>query len=305
MIYITGDTHADFTRFSKRWMERKHLELTKDDYIIVCGDFGMCWEPNRTFAYNCNFFEEKPYTVLWVQGNHENYDMIQEFAIEEWHGGKVRHIVRDKVILLERGQVFEIEGKKFFTFGGAHSRDISERILRKSWWPEELPTKEEMFEGLKNLEKNDNEVDYIITHCCATSIQNLLNQGKESTYEPDVMTDYLEQIEKKVQYRKWYFGHYHENKRIDAKHTLLYKAMIPLTDEEIDLEKYPKLGHPLYKHGETVKFRLQGGEKIGRILIVDAYGTFDQGEEPSYDIMVDEERCLYKHIVESEVIGLA
>ena len=59
-----------------------------------------------------------PYTILWVQGNHENYDLIGEYPLEEWHGGKVRHIIRDKVILLERGQVFEIEGKSFFAFEG-------------------------------------------------------------------------------------------------------------------------------------------------------------------------------------------
>lgn len=48
--------------------------------------------------------------ILWVQGNHENYDMIEEYPIEEWNGGKVRHIARDKIILLGRGQVFNIEG---------------------------------------------------------------------------------------------------------------------------------------------------------------------------------------------------
>ena len=189
MIYITGDTHGDFRRFSNKKMLRNGVEFTSDDYIIICGDFGLCWQDDRSFTYNCEFFLNKPYTVLWVQGNHENYDMIQRFQLEEWHGGKVRHIVRDKVILLERGQVYEIEGKTFFTFGGASSHDIEGgvfdrddenyrakvslankrglpyRILRESWWPEELPTKEEMIEGLKNLEKAGNKVDYIITHC--------------------------------------------------------------------------------------------------------------------------------------------
>ena len=115
MIYLTGDTHGEFTRFSNHRMEAKELHLTENDYVIVCGDLGLCWANDRTFLYNCEFFQGKPYTVLWVQGNHENYDMIAEFAVEEWHGGKVIHIVRDKVILLERGQVFNIEGKKFFT----------------------------------------------------------------------------------------------------------------------------------------------------------------------------------------------
>ena len=97
------------------------MELTQDDYIIICGDFGLCWAKDKTFEYHCKNFAEKPYTILWVQGYHENYDMIGEYPVEEWHGGKVRHIIRDKVILLERGQVFEIDGKTFFAFGGASS----------------------------------------------------------------------------------------------------------------------------------------------------------------------------------------
>ena len=105
------------------------MELTQEDYIIICGDFGLCWAKDKTFEYHCKNFAEKPYTILWVQGNHENYDMIGEYPREEWHGGKVRHIIRDKVILLERGQVFEIEGKSFFAFGGASSHDIQGGIL--------------------------------------------------------------------------------------------------------------------------------------------------------------------------------
>ena len=129
MIYITGDTHGDFTRFSAKRLRRTGLELTKEDYIIICGDFGLCWAKDKTFEYHCKNFAEKPYTILWVQGNHENYDMIGEYPLEEWHGGKARHIIRDRVILLERGQVFEIDGKTFFTFGGASSHDIQGGIL--------------------------------------------------------------------------------------------------------------------------------------------------------------------------------
>ena len=58
--------------------------------------------------------------------------MIAEYPLEEWHGGKVRHIVRDKVILLERGQIFNIEGKSFFTFGGASSHDMQGGLLDRN-----------------------------------------------------------------------------------------------------------------------------------------------------------------------------
>lgn len=327
MIYLTGDTHADFTRLSERYTERKGVHLTADDYVIVCGDLGLCWTPGSTFERKCDFLEERPCTVLWVQGNHENYDMIREFAIEEWHGGKVRHIVRDKVILLERGQVFHIEGKTFFTFGGATSHDVQGgildrnaedfrdklelaresglpyRILGESWWPEELPSKEEMAEGLENLGRANYEVDYVITHCCSTGMLRVLEPGPGHLYESDILTDYFEQIEEKLRYKHWYFGHYHEDMKIDSQHTVLYRAMIPLGDKEADLSGIPRLGHPVYQRGDMVAFRhyWKNQEMVGQIAVVDPYGTFEQEEEPSYDIYTED--CLYKHILESEVIG--
>ena len=328
MIYITGDTHGDFTRFSNRHLERKGLHLTAEDYVIVCGDLGLCWAPDNTFAYHCRFFEEKPYTILWVQGNHENYDMLKKYAPEEWNGGMVRHIVRDKVILLERGQVFCIGGKTFFAFGGASSHDIQGgvldrrdpdfrskvkqadiqglpyRILRESWWPEELPSTKEMFEGLKNLGKIDNEVDYIITHCCATGIQSILDSGPGHLYEPDILTDYFEQIEEKIHYKHWYFGHYHMDIKVDSRHTLLYHTIVSLEDMGVGLSGAPMPGKPVYQHGDIVTFfTFRKEKKTGKITVIDAYGTFEQKEEPSYDIHVAEDRCLYKHILESEIIG--
>ena len=103
MIYVTGDTHGEFNRFDNKSLSLGKISGEEKNYVIVCGDFGLCWIKDATFEYKCKFFEQKKFTLLWVQGNHENYDMIQEFPIEEWHGGKARHIVRDKVILLERG----------------------------------------------------------------------------------------------------------------------------------------------------------------------------------------------------------
>ena len=64
------------------------------------------------------------------------------------------------------------------------------------------------------------------------------------------------------------------------------------------------LGRPKYTYGDVVRFKWNDGEKLGKVYIVDAYGTFEQNDEPSYDVRVEEERCLYKHIPESEVVEL-
>lgn len=325
MIYITGDTHGEFGRFPDGDALYGQRRLLQRDYVIVCGDLGLCWAKDETFAINCERFGRMPYTILWVQGNHENYDMIAEYPIEEWHGGKVRHIVRNKVMLLERGQVFDIDGKSFFTFGGATSHDIQGgvlerddpfyeeikreaiaaelpfRILHESWWPEELPTKEEMAEGLQNLEKMGNEVDFIISHCASTRMQNIMNEKYWREYKPDVLTDYFDKVEELISYRHWFFGHYHLDEKMDEKHTALYYGFLPLADEQDEGRKKPQIGSPAFVRGEIVSFYWGENQKTGKVSIVDAHGTFEQNEEPSYDVYVKEDNCLYKHIRESSL----
>lgn len=255
MVYITGDCHADFRRFGRKRRCKLPYQLTADDYVIVCGDFGLLWDQSPEFQYNLKWLSNLPFTILWVQGNHENYNMIEEYPVEEWNGGKVRHIVRDKIILLERGQLFTIQGNTYFTFGGASSHDIdggvldetsatypedyrdairSEktfRILNKSWWKQELPTEEEIQEGRENLERVGYQVDYVITHCSSNYMQNFFEECwgfPKGWYKSDILTNFFDELEDKLQYKQWYFGHYHQDECIDEKHTLLYYAIIPV-----------------------------------------------------------------------------
>ena len=251
MIYITGDTHSDFSRFTEENFPIQS-EMTKDDYIIICGDFGGVWtfeEESRREKEALDWLNNKNFTTLFVDGNHENYTRLYNYPIEEWKGGKV-HKIRDSVLHLMRGEIFDIDNKKIFVFGGARSHDIQDGILnldeeekiyeyRKrgayfrirdfSWWDLELPTKEEMQNGINNLEKINYKVDYIISHCCPTSIQTLIN----STYKRDVLTDYLQQISEKCTFKRWYFGHYHDYKQVNSQFTLLYENIVPLEYESI------------------------------------------------------------------------
>ena len=251
MIYITGDTHSDFSRFT----EENFLiqsEMTKDDYIIICGDFGGVWtfeEDSRREKEALDWLNNKSFTTLFVDGNHENYTRLYNYPIEEWKGGKV-HKIRDSVLHLMRGEIFDIDNKRIFAFGGARSHDIQDGILnldeeekiyeyRKrgayfrirdfSWWDLELPTNQEMENGIENLEKINYKVDYIISHCCPTSIQALIN----STYKRDILTDYLQQISEKCTFKRWYFGHYHDYRQVNAQFTLLYEDILPLEYESV------------------------------------------------------------------------
>lgn len=246
MIYITGDTHSNFSRFTEDKFPIQS-EMTKKDYVIICGDFGGIWNYIVESMYErqwLDWLDNKNFTTLFVDGNHENFERLYRYPVEEWHGGKV-HKIRDSVIHLMRGEIYDINNKKFFTFGGARSHDIRDGILnldeyekiyeyRKrgayfrirdySWWDLELPNEEEMQNGIKNLEKTNYKVDYIITHCCPTSTQTLLNPS----YKKDILTDYLQEVSEKCEFKKWYFGHYHDYKQVNPQFTLLYENIVPL-----------------------------------------------------------------------------
>lgn len=255
MVYVTGDMHGEFDRFTRRKRNNLPCPLTKGDYVIVCGDFGLLWYKSPQFEYDLEWLSKLPFTILWVQGNHENYNMIAEYPVEEWNGGKVRHIVRDKIILLERGQIFDIQGNTYFTFGGASSHDIDGgildktsptydedyraairsnkpfRVLNESWWKEELPTEEEIEEGRRNLEKAKYQVDYLITHCASNYMQSFFEECWGFTkgwYKSDILTTFFDELEEKLQYKHWYFGHYHQNECIDDKHTMLFHTIVPV-----------------------------------------------------------------------------
>ena len=245
MIYFTGDTHSDFTRFStERFPDQKNM--SKNDYVIICGDFGGLWKKSNETNYWLKWLSEKSFTTLFVDGNHENFDMLNEYPVTFWNGGKV-HMITESIYHLMRGQVFTIAGKKIFTFGGAQSHDIRDGILDPaepdfkekykklwnnmalfrvkgvSWWKEEMPSDEEYDEGLKNLEANDWTVDYIVTHCGPNSIIDIFSRG---FYEHDRLTDYLENIRSKTTFKKWFFGHYHEDRMIGDRFLMLNEEII-------------------------------------------------------------------------------
>lgn len=252
MIFITGDCHGEWQRFSTRnFPEQK--EMTPEDFVIVCGDFGL-WHDDNNEQYWLKWLENKSFTLLFADGNHENFDRLysDEFEIVDFHGGKA-HKIRKNIYHLMRGYVFNLCGKKFFAFGGARSHDITDGILdpqnfrsnedfknrcrsmkkagklfrvnHQSWWQQEMPSREEMDFGLKTLSENGNEVDFIISHCCP---QHIVSEISDNDYKPDELTGYFDKISETVKFTKWFFGHYHDNKNIMQKYILLYEQIIKI-----------------------------------------------------------------------------
>ena len=219
-IHLIGDLHSDLPRLNSLIKQMK-----PGDTMISCGEIsGLLWDRLEEKQL-LDYLENLPMQFAFIDGNHDNFPAIYSYTIENWNGGKV-HKIRNNVFHLMRGQVFEIENLTFFTFGGGYSIDKAMRVTdaddkRVNWWKEEMPTQEEYDEGKRNLEKHNWAVDYIITHTLnKESIPILAGMERyigirHFCAEEAPLNYYLQDIYEQTNYKEWFFGHFHKDKRID------------------------------------------------------------------------------------------
>ena len=229
MVFVTGDVHCpiDVHKLNTKNFPLQK-SLTKDDYLIVCGDMGLVWSypygPRyKEDLYWQKWFKNRKYTTLFLDGNHENHPILASYPVVDFCGGKA-HQIKDSVYHLIRGEVYTIDGKTFFCFGGASSHDKHLRKEGVDWWPEEIANFAEMNKAIDNLEKYNNEVDYIISHCCSTRVQNIISPY----YESDSMTQFFKFIEENIKFKAWYFGHYHTDMVITPNFVCVYDQIFKL-----------------------------------------------------------------------------
>lgn len=214
-VYVTGDTHGVLARFKDDFYNEN---VKSGDYVIIAGDAGILFTRGPEYTKLLRKIRSLDFTLLWIDGNHENHDWIDSLPVTLWNGGKV-HKITDNCYHLMRGQVYNIEGSTFFTMGGADSIDKEWRVEGLTWWKREMPSYEECNEALDNLAKYNNKVDYIITHAAPDNILYQINPS----FIQDNLTHFLYEIEKNIEFKHWYFGHYHDQIKFkDGKHTLLY-----------------------------------------------------------------------------------
>ena len=225
-VFFTGDTHIpiDISKLNTKNFPEQ-AELTKDDYLIILGDFGLIWNtiPDKEEEYWTKWLDEKPFTTLWVDGNHEHHIRLSEYPTSEFLGGKV-HQISDSIYHLKRGEIFTINDEKFFVMGGANSIDKHRRIEGVSWWKEEIPSKEELAHGYKTIIDSELKVDYILSHCAPYSI--------ESELFPDAqmndLNSFLNVVHTVVEFKHWYCGHYHIDRKLRDNVTTLYDKIVEI-----------------------------------------------------------------------------
>lgn len=304
-IYVTGDCHCDFLKIE---MFCRFHKTSISDVMIILGDVGINYALDKRDEKLKKELSKLPITLFCVHGNHEERaGLLDTYVEKEWNGGVVYWESQFPNILFAKdGEIFDLDGKKAIVIGGAYSVDKEYRLMAGiPWFESEQPSDEIKNYVEKQLEKNMWQVDYVLSHTCPLKFEpselflDFIDQSKVDK----ATEEWLTEIEKKMKYSKWYFGHYHGNKTYVSAQ-MLYEEIRELGSDDF----LQRLGYPKFRKGEAVMFYFDNGkdeqELYGTIEIIDAYGTFGQKKEVSYDIWRADDG-LYKNIPESQVFSIS
>lgn len=230
MVYVTGDTHADKSRFSKSNLK----DLQPGDTLIVCGDFGFVWEATKKEKDFLKWLGTRKFNVCFIDGPHDNFEKIYTCKKTVFKGGLV-HRIYGNLFHMCRGQIFNIDGYKIFTFGGGESQDRNIGSDSNIWFKEELPTPNEMKVGVEALSEAGLEVDYILTHEPPATLKKAIQLRSGKNEYVNKLNGYFEEISKGIKFKRWFFGYAHEDKAITKKHIAVFEKILPI-DYEIKVE---------------------------------------------------------------------
>ncbi len=221
MIVLLSDIHG---HLGLEWLSEEipKIGLTDRDILMILGDAGIIWDEKEHQEVK-EYYNGLPCVTLFLDGNHENFDILDSLPITEMYGGKV-HRISDKIIHLMRGETYMIGGRRFFVFGGGYSAKKKDGTSPVFIWEREMPNKEEYDNGTENLRIIGNKVDYVVTHVAPTEIATRL--GKTPVDEERELNDYLTRISANNDYSGWYFGHYHTDSDFGKFHSVYRKARI-------------------------------------------------------------------------------
>ncbi len=228
-IILTGDLHGGFARLTT--FNEFNKDLTKEDVVIVLGDFGVIWkDAERTKEILEIMGQRFNFTLAFVDGNHENFELIREMEeISYWNNGYIGKLPGGIIHLL-RGEIYNIADKKVGVCGGANSVDLWHRKEHESWWKEEDITQVDLNNFKQNLahKTDNNKIDLMLTHTCPAAIlpQVALYSVANGTNVPVRNCEAkLEEINQLANIDKWFFGHWHIDMRFDNKFECLYRVI--------------------------------------------------------------------------------
>ena len=215
MIYITGDLHGDRARFNNPKLKK----LQKNDTLIVCGDFGFIWQGGKTEQKLLEWIGKRPYQVLFVEGTHDNLELLGQYPVEEWNGGQTHHI-SGRLRHLIRGQRFELEGMSLLALGGGQPDEGAQYGV--SCWRGALPEKEEVMALCDQFDLFGWQTDIVVSHQAPTNIDACITHR---VCDVNLLTALMDTVQRKNGFKSWFFGSYHQNKLVPPNYRCLYNEV--------------------------------------------------------------------------------
>jgi len=262
--YIYGDLHngdyGELLPLSKNNFPIQK-KLTKDNILFQLGDFGCYLHYPTTEDYkkelrNRKDLSSRNFTLFVILGNHENFDLIYDLPLVEKWGGLVyeEKLEGGSIYIAKHGEVYTINGKTIFVYGGARSSDIEYRhsfdeigkyksvkkyrygeyigrrrkkikLSQVTYWKEEIPSSLDQLNALYNLAKHNYKVDYVMTHTCPQSIIPQVFENTVDNFDNKFscpVAYFLDKVYLKINFSKWFFAHFHLNKEFKSEKGIFY-----------------------------------------------------------------------------------
>ncbi|MBQ4284611.1 MAG: metallophosphoesterase [Lachnospira sp.] len=210
-IYITGDTHGNFERVADFC---ESMGTTEEDVLIILGDAGINYFADSRDESTKRDISEIPITLFCIHGNHEErpYE-IDTYEEMEWNGGVVYYEPEFPNILFAKdGEIYDFDGRRCIAIGGAYSVDKYYRLSHgMRWYETEQPTEEIMEYVERQLDKNGWRVDCVFSHTVPEPYEPrwAFIPGLDQSTVDKSTEKWLDRIEKRLDYDRWYAGHYH------------------------------------------------------------------------------------------------
>jgi 3-oxoacid CoA-transferase subunit A len=256
-ILFSGDFHAGIAGelgiITKKALINKYKKgkFDKIKYHIILGDGGFLWPGNqKTDLFNYKTLANRPFPILCVIGNHEPILGMSNLIETDIGIGETVYQINAVpfTAYLKRGKVYTIDGIKFLVLGGAFSIDVANRIPEISWWKEEYWSEKEKLD-LFDLLKNENTFDFVISHTGPHQIneklfESLLIHSLKINDEVALLND---EIQKLIQFKEWWCGHWHQDKYYYDKtemrgYQYLYRTTKILDKAENQIVVYNEFG---------------------------------------------------------------
>lgn len=231
-IYITGDCHGNFDKIASFCRE---YHTTRNDIMIILGDAGINFSNTLRDRIKKQCINSLPITLFCIHGNHEMrptkvFDVTdygektnkKSYHLKKWHGGKVYVESAFPSILFARdGEVFDLNGISTLVCGGAYSPDKPQHLANMwPWFPDEQPDNRIKRRVEKKIESLGWKVDVMLTHTIPSWYLPFLHLSPWPGIDRSTEL-WLDRIENKLDYKKWYAGHFHVDMTIGKLEILM------------------------------------------------------------------------------------